>query len=126
MMMKKLFLLFLGMVLAFSFTGCGGTNDNDANNAIIQAKIDEASSLTDQFVNWYKDNGFLEGPDAATIQPLVDQMTEQIEVVKAAHQENLDAGGYSDDIVTEKAEAFDKIITGIKAGIEGQAAYVAE
>lgn len=127
--MKKILLLILVVVMLFTFVACGGDSEdvatedgatddvtteestnNDENNAIVQVKVDEAEALLLEMTNWYKDNGFLEGESATTIQPVVDNLTTQLDEIKGSHQEILDAGGYVDEQVVLMNEALDLLI----------------
>lgn len=106
--MKKFILLFLAMVMAFSFTACG---NNDENNAKVQALIDESVALTQEIYDWYNDNGYLE--DAA-YKAGADDMMAQIEELKKSHQTIIDGDGYSDDDVVTMQEAVGSDIANFK------------
>jgi len=110
--MKKLFLLMLAMVMSFTLVACGANNDE--NNAAVQAKMDETTTLGQEINSWYKDNGYLEGDSAAEYQTAVDTLTTQMDDLKAAHQEILDAGGYSDEDAATMAQTLDTTIKGFK------------
>lgn len=110
--MKKLFYLFLAMVMSLSLVACGANNDE--NNAAIQAKVDEAATLAQDIIAWYTDNGYLEGDSAVEAQATVDSLAAQIETLKTANQEFLDAGGYDDDMLASKLASMDTVIASLQ------------
>lgn len=109
--MKKILTLALVLMMVLTLAACGADKAKiEENNATVQAKVDEAEAACLAVTNFYKDNGFLEGETAAQAQPIVDSLTAQMETIKATHQKNLDAGGYSDDVAAETVEVLDKNI----------------
>ncbi|MHB8129255.1 MAG: hypothetical protein ACYDEX_09680 [Mobilitalea sp.] len=119
--MKKLFLLVMTMIMALTLIACGGNNDE--NNATLQAKMDEADSLVQEVCNWYKDNGYLEGDTATEVQAIIDKLTSQMDEMKAAHQKNIDNGGYSDEDTVTMTKILDDSIAAFKEAKEGQKAF---
>lgn len=105
MKMKKLFLVILALVMCFTLVACG--ENNDENNAAVQAKVDEAEALVEEIISLYEDTGYAEGREEQ-----LDTLRGQMDQVKANHQEILDGGGYDD----ETAAAF---IATVDTGIEG-------
>ncbi|SET81506.1 hypothetical protein SAMN05660297_03594 [Natronincola peptidivorans] len=114
--MKKIFLLIMVMVMLFTLVACGGP-DNSKNNALMQAKVDEADKLADDLFNLYKDNGLLEGEYAAEFQAIVDAVTASINDIKTTHQDFLDQGGYTDKDTVELAEVMNTLIAATKEAI---------
>jgi len=104
LIMKKIFLLFFVVVMLFTLVSCA---NNDENNAIVQAKIDEAEVLVQQIYSWYEDNGLLEGEYEAQFKPKLDKMLADIDSIKASNQEMLDGGGYSDENTAKMLEGLD-------------------
>lgn len=119
--MKKIFLLIMALVMSFALVACG--ENNDENNAAMQAKLDEADALVEEISTWYEDNGYLEGDTAAQLQPIVDMLRGQIAEMKADHKEILDKGGYTDEDVAKVGPLLDKSIVEYKKAKDEQIAY---
>jgi hypothetical protein len=111
-MMKKLLVLLVTVSMVLSVVGC--SPNYDENNALIQSKMDEVVSLEQEVVAWYSDNGYLEGDAAIEMQPIVDQLNQQVEDVKGVQKDMLDSGGYSDEQTTKTMEGLDTMITTYK------------
>ena len=122
--MKKLVLLILALVMSVTLAACSGGN-YDENNAAMQAKVDQAVEMSEEIIAWYGDNGFLEGDSAEMIQAVVESLETQTEALKDAHQKNLDAGGYDDDLYAFKLEAIDKVIASLQTSQDSLMEYEA-
>ncbi|MDD4844371.1 MAG: hypothetical protein PHU31_08565 [Anaerotignum sp.] len=120
--MKKTLLLILAVVMSFAFVACGG-GENDENNAAVQAKFDEADSLLQEIRGCYEDKGYLEGDTAAEVEVVLDALKAPIEQMKAAHQDILDMGGYTDEDMVTIEPILDTTITELNKVIADQAAY---
>ena len=119
--MKKLFLLIMALVMSFALVACG--ENNDENNAAMQAKLDEADALVEEVCTWYEDNGYLEGDTAAQVQSMVDTLRGQIVEMKANHKEILDKGGFTDEDVAKLGPLLDNSIAEYKKAKDEQMAY---
>lgn len=103
--MKKLLLLILVVVMTFGLAACGG-GENDANNAIMQEKIDKAGALMLEIEGWYEENGYLEGEGAAEVEAMLDVLRGPLEETKALHEDILAGGGYTDEDMLTTEVAF--------------------
>lgn len=120
--MKKLFLFILVVVMSFTLVACGEAN-NDENNAVMQAKIDELEALSQELISWYEVNGFLEGETASQFQPIVDNLSDSTEEIIALHKKQIDDGGYDDEDVERISIPLVEMIDKCKIAIEEQKAY---
>lgn len=121
--MKKLLLFILIVTMSFALAACGGGDENDENNAAIQAKFDEADALFLEIRGWYEAGGYLEGDTAAEVEAMLDVLKSPMEEMKAAHQDILDAGGYTDEDMLTAVPAIDNTIAELNKIIAEQAAY---
>jgi hypothetical protein len=135
--MKKIFLFILMSVMSFMLVACGGGTENVAteepavqeavvdneNNAVMQAKVDELESISQEIISWYEDNGYLEGETAAQVQPVVDQLRSNTEEILALHKKQIDDGGYDDEDVERISVPIDETIAKCKETIEKQKIY---
>jgi len=113
--LKKILQGMLVLLVVLLFAGCGANNDE--NDAEVQTKMDEVLAAGHEFVAIYEDNGFLEGEDAVTIQPIVDRVIDQMDEVEAQHNANLEAGGYSDEAKATMLEVLSGMIDAYNTGI---------
>lgn len=105
--MKKIIVLLLALSMTFTLVGC---SNNDENNATVLAKINEMEKEAQGVTAWYEANGYFDGVDAEDFQEITDTVNDEIASIKTAYQENVDNGGYYDDIMESTVVALDDMI----------------
>lgn len=117
--MRKMFGIILMLVMVFALSACG---NNDENNELMQIKIDEAQGLVNEIGDLYKENGLLEGDHALLMQPVADDLNENMKSLKTSHQEIIEGGGYDEDDLNSIGGAVDDLIAEYKNEIVEQLA----
>lgn len=109
-------------VLTFALSACGG-GGNDANNAIMQEKFDQADALMAQIEGWYEENGYMEGDAAAEVDATLDVLRAPLAETKALHEDILADGGYTEEDLVKAEASIDQTIAALEDIISEQEAY---
>lgn len=106
--MKRIIVLFLAVFMTFSVVGC--SVNNDENNATVLSKINEMEKEAQEVTDWHIANGYFEGIDAAEFKEINNTINEETKNIQSVYQENVDNGGYDDEMLEATILALDELI----------------